>query len=95
MAFKEMYDFDQLTNEAERLVVEEIEKQLKGLPEGDERLDEDSVIDIAAYALNKVRPMYRVNLIGRLYAEALGHDYHKEIEEAVEVAIRRIVSNPH
>lgn len=84
-----MYAFDDLTNEAERLVIEELGRQLEEL--GDRACQsDDCILDMAAYALNHVRPMYRVNLMGRLYADTLMDQYGKEIRAAVAEAIRKI-----
>ena len=93
MGLREQYDFDSLVNEAERLVVEEMARQLprhKGLC-----TCEECVLDIAAFALNQVRPRYRASLLGSIYARQ-GDDsvFAKEIEKAVADAIRRIKANP-
>lgn len=84
-----MYSFDELTNEAERLVIEELGRQLGEVDSAGCRA-EDCVLDMAAYALNHVRPMYRVNLMGRLYADTLVEQYGEEIRNAVAEAIRKI-----
>lgn len=67
MALKDTYDFDMLVNEAEGLVLTELEAQMsrsKGLC-----TCQDCVLDMAAYALNKVRPSYRASLMGSVYAK--------------------------
>src|SRR4030042_1468123 len=54
MGLRERYDFDSLVNEAERLVIEEMGRQLprnKGLC-----TCEECVLDIAAFALNPAPP---------------------------------------
>lgn len=84
-----MYNFDDLTNEAERLVLEELGRQLEEL--GDRACQtDDCIMDMAAYALNNVRPMYRVNLLGRLYADTLMQRHGAEIRAAVAQAIEKI-----
>lgn len=84
-----MYAFDDLTNEAERLVIEELGRQLEEL--GDRACQsDDCILDMAAYALNHVRPMYRVNLLGRLYADTLMEQHGEEIRRSVAEAIRKI-----
>ncbi|MFW5694202.1 MAG: late competence development ComFB family protein [Alkalispirochaeta sp.] len=84
-----MYDFEDLTNEAERLVIEELGRQLEAV--GDAACaGEDCILDMAAYALNHVRPMYRVNLLGRLYADTLMQEHGDEIRAAVREAIHKI-----
>ncbi len=93
MSINKRYDFQVLTNEAERLVLEELERRLDKVD--DPRLHkEDNVIDMAAFALNLVRPMYRANLLGRLYADALDKQTKEEIRDAVEKAVERIGRNP-
>lgn len=84
-----MYNFEDLTNEAERLVIEELGRQLE---EVGERAcsGEDCILDMAAYALNQVRPMYRVNLLGRMYADTLMQQHGDEIRAAVRQAIDKI-----
>ena len=94
MGLRDDYNFEYLVNEAERLVLDLLEAQLN------EHTDEvckcqDCILDMAAYALNTVRPLYRVSLMGTLYARALeGSEYEEEVAEAVSQAIRRIMANP-
>jgi competence protein ComFB len=88
MELQSMYSFDELTNEAERLVIEELGRQLEG--KDGVCLSEECVLDMAAYALNQVRPLYRVNLVGRLYAPSMKTKYEEEVRKAVTAAITRI-----
>jgi competence protein ComFB len=93
MGLRERYDFDSLVNEAERLVIEELDRQLardKGLC-----TCEECVLDIAAFALNQVRPRYRASLLGSIYArQSDAPAYAKEVEKAVAEGIRRVKANP-
>jgi competence protein ComFB len=89
MDLNTMYNFEDLTNEAERLVLEEMGRQLEALGDG-ACSSEDCILDMAAYALNHVRPMYRVNLLGRLYADTLMQEFGEEIRAAVREAIEKI-----
>jgi len=95
MAFLEKYDFDLLKNEAETLVIQEIERQVKSGHEG-MCLCNECVVDIAAISLNSIRPLYRFSLLGSLYAsQAMSEeDYAKSIKDAVNVAIRKVKRNP-
>lgn len=94
MDLRKYYDFEDLVNEAERLVIDELGRQLD-LPENSDLLKrEEYVRDIAAYALNQVRPMYRANLLGRLYAKAVDAEEEREVTEAVAEAINKIRGNP-
>jgi competence protein ComFB len=95
MVLKTKYDFDTLVNEAERLVIEEMEKQLDRKENKDACRCEDCILDIAALALNSTRPLYRVSLLGSLYAGALDRsEYMKEIQETVRKAIEKVKANP-
>lgn len=91
MALVDRYNFEDLVNEAERLVLDELERQLgeRGL---EAQLREDLILDMAAYALNHVSPLYRVNLLGRLYAQNVPEAYRAEIAAAVDAAVRKILS---
>lgn len=90
MALTDRYSFEDLVNEAERLVQDELERQLgeRGALEG---LEEDLVLDMAAYALNHVHPVYRVNLLGRLYARNVSEEYRAELSSAVSEAIDKVL----
>jgi competence protein ComFB len=93
MALKDAYDFDSLVNEAERLVQDELELQLareKGLC-----TCQDCVLDMAAFALNKVKPAYRVSLMGGVYAQSGARsDRAAEITRAVKEAVAKVKANP-
>jgi len=91
MSLKETYDFDALVNEAERLVLAELEDQLGRTP-GLCRCQE-CVLDMAACALNHVRPSYRVSLLGNV-AAADESIYRKEVSAAVAEAVQKIKANP-
>ncbi len=93
MALRDEYHLEDLKNIAEDLVINQMEIQLKE-KHPEIRITEDLVLDIAAFALNLVKPMYRVNLLGRMYAPAFGEMYHHEVVNAVEKAITKIVSHP-
>jgi competence protein ComFB len=94
MALRDEYDFENLINEAETLVLKELEAQLaeaSGIC-----TCQDCVLDMAAFALNNVKPYYRVSLMGTLYARATTDEtaYGREIKKAVGEAIKKISSNP-
>ena len=93
MGLRERYDFDSLVNEAERLVLAELEAQI-GKTQG-LCTCQDCVLDMAAYALNKVRPAYRVSLMGSMYANAPRQaEQAREIVKAVKEAIAKVKANP-
>jgi competence protein ComFB len=89
------YDFGNLKNEAERLVLEELERQLEAYPIDICKCN-DCVVDMAAMGLNAVKPLYRSSLLGGIYtAEAMRDDsYAKSIKHAVKIAIEKISLNP-
>jgi competence protein ComFB len=94
MGLKDEYDFENLINEAESLVFKELEMQLD---EAEGMCTcQDCVLDIAAFALNNVKPYYRVSLMGTLYARATSDEteYGKEIRKAVKEGIKKVQANP-
>jgi competence protein ComFB len=95
MAFKDNYDFEFLKNEAENLVVKELGRQLEEYTETVCRCN-DCVVDMAAISLNNVKPLYRVSLLGTLYAASAmdEEDYAEKIREAVSGAIKKVQNNP-
>jgi competence protein ComFB len=95
MAFKDKYDLEHLKNEAENLVVKDLERQIESFPEPICKCN-DCVLDMAAIALNAVKPLYRVSLLGGLYtATAMEQKaYATSIREAVFGAIEKVRKNP-
>ncbi|MDR1838206.1 MAG: late competence development ComFB family protein [Treponema sp.] len=89
------YDFDLLKNEAEVLVINELEQQLKSQSEDMCRCNE-CIVDIAAIALNSVKPLYRFSLLGTLYAsQAMSEQsYAASVKKAVADAIVKVKKNP-
>ena len=91
MKLENMYDFSIISNEAENLIIEEMEEQLN---EEDKTDNEDFIIDVATYALNHVKPAYRSTLLGKLYTQSLKEsDYMKSVRNAVAEAIRIVKSS--
>jgi len=95
MSLLDEYDFDLLKNEAENLVIREIEQQLKTGNEDMCRCNE-CIVDIAAIALNNVKPLYRFSLLGTLYAsQAMTEQaYADSVKNAVAMAIQKVKKNP-
>jgi competence protein ComFB len=95
MAFIDNYDLENLVNEAERLVQEELGRQLESY-QGEICLCNDCVVDMAAMALNTVKPLYRYSLLGTLWASSAMEDeaYAASLKEAVSNAIEKIRANP-
>ena len=110
MALRDQYDFESLVNVAENLVLRELEAQLarmgagmkgassaglKGASSADICTCQDCVLDMAAYALNNVKPSYRVSLMGSFSAgRAEDASYAKEISRVVREAIEKVRANP-
>jgi competence protein ComFB len=92
MGLKDSYDFEYLVNEAERLILEELEQELNK----DDKICkcQECVLDMAAYALNHTEPNYRVSLLGKLYASSVNSKYETEIKKAVKEAIKKVKKNP-
>jgi competence protein ComFB len=95
MSFLEEYDFDLLKNEAEIMVVREIERQLSTGHENMCRCNE-CIVDIAAISLNSVKPLYRFSLLGALYASQAmtEQSYADSIKQSVTQAIKKVKKNP-
>jgi len=93
MSLKEDYDFEYLQNAAEELVIDELERQLT---EKDKICKcQDCILDMAALALNKTKPHYRVSLLGKLYTDS-AHDtkYMEDIKKSVKEALNKVAKNP-
>jgi competence protein ComFB len=95
MAFADLYDFDILVNEAEKMVIEELGSQLDSY-KGDICRCNECVVDMAAVALNAVRPLYRVSLLGTMYASQAMNEasYAQSIRNEVSMAIEKVRKNP-
>ena len=95
MALINNYNFDNLKNEAEVLVLNELGRQLEAFTEPVCKCGE-CVIDMAALAMNSVKPLYRASLLGSLYtAVAMDENsYAKSVRVAVFNAIERVRINP-
>lgn len=95
MAFKDKYDLENLVNESERLVFDELENQLSESWAADICRCQDCILDMAALALNSMKPLYRVSLMGRIYASVLQESEEKDrARTAVNQAIKKISLNP-
>ena len=95
MALKDDYNFDNLVNESEKLVINEMERQLALKENQNSCRCEECVLDIAAFALNTLMPLYRVSLMGSLYAgNANRSPYSEDVVAAVSAAILKIKTNP-
>ena len=89
------YNFENLKNEAENLVITELNRQLETYSDPI-CLCNDCVVDMAARALNTVKPLYRVSLLGSLYTSHAMDEksYGTSVREAVFKAIEKVRKNP-
>ena len=93
MSITDSYDFETLVNDAERTVLQELEIQLAAAV--DVCTCQDCVLDMAAFALNNVKPTYRVSLMGRVYAQSgINAQHAPAISRAVREAIAKVKANP-
>jgi competence protein ComFB len=95
MTFKDNYDLELLVNEAEHLVFDELEKQLESDKNDKICKCQECILDMAAFALNNVKPAYRSSFTGVIYAQRLKDgEYKKQLTLAVKKAIEKIRKNP-
>jgi competence protein ComFB len=96
MGIREDYDFSLLVNEAERMVSDELERRLAELGDPGICVCQDCILDMAAFALNALKPVYRVSLLGTMYAKAVNEEsgYAQEVRAMVDAAIRKVHANP-
>ena len=88
-------DFDMLHNEAEQLVIAELDRQLQ-LVNRPICLCKECILDMAAKALNMVKPLYRVSLLGELYTSRAmdENEYAATVRDSVSSAIEKVRVNP-
>lgn len=95
MDLRQKYDFDILVNETERMVIDELGRKLEELADPEICTCEDCIMDMAAFALNSLKPLYRVSLLGTMYAHAMDEtEYAVLVQGAVANAIAKIHENP-
>jgi competence protein ComFB len=96
MGIREEYDFSVLVNEAERMVTDELERRLAELGDPSICVCQDCILDMAAFALNALKPVYRVSLLGTMYAKAVNEEsgYAQEVRSMVDAAIKKVHANP-
>jgi competence protein ComFB len=95
MPLTDTYNFELLKNEAEQLVLHELEQQIEAYGPELCRCNE-CIVDMAAIALNSIKPLYRFSLLGTLYAaQAMNEQsYAESVKEAVTQAITKVRFNP-
>jgi competence protein ComFB len=94
MSFKEKYPVGSLINENEEAVFTMLDKLLAELK--DICTCQDCMMDVAAIALNNLKPNYRVFLLRPVHRDdGLVKAHFKEIEEAVRKALAVVMARPH
>ncbi|MCL2382048.1 MAG: late competence development ComFB family protein [Treponema sp.] len=95
MTFIDRYNFEFLKNDAEDMVLQELGSQLESYPQP-VCLCNDCVLDMAAVALNAVKPLYRASLLGSLYTATAKNEkaYGSSLRDAVSGAIEKVRENP-
>jgi len=92
MGLRDEHDFEALVNDAEGMVIDALEDAIARTP--GICTCRDCVLDMAACALNSVRPSYRVSLLGSMSSRSpLGGDYERQIRLAVADAVERVQKN--
>jgi competence protein ComFB len=96
MAFVDNYDFELLKNESEKLVIEELGRQLDSPKASAICRCNTCIVDMSAMALNLVKPLYRVSLLGTQYAAHAmeNKSYADAVKRAVAHAIEKVRKNP-
>lgn len=89
------YDLSFLVNDSERMVLEELGRRLD-IEIADGLCDcQECVLDIAALALNHLKPRYHASLLGTMYAHAAEEgEYAEQVRKVVDEAIKKVKNNP-
>ncbi len=95
MAFKDEYEFELLVNEAENLVITELETQLSKEGNSNVCKCQDCILDMATLSLNNLKPIYRSSYTGLIYVKQYHEgNYMKEVEKVVQDSIKKVSKNP-
>ena len=96
MSLVDVHDLEYLVNEAEKIVLNEVERQLSSLPNYICTCRE-CVLDVIALALNSIKPLYRVTLIGKIFTGTVINEetYKNNIRNVVFKAIEKVHKNPY
>jgi competence protein ComFB len=94
MKLNERYDMENMKNRAEEMVFQAIEKEIeKG---GEACTCEECVLDLAAYALNHVRPRYYTSLLAPLTPRReADRKMQVELELAIASGLKKLKSHRH
>ena len=95
MELEKNYDLSFLVNDTERMVLDELGRRLESAAEEGVCDCQECVVDMAAYALNSLKPRYHASLLGTMYAHAAeSGDFATTVAAAVNEAIQKVKTNP-
>lgn len=95
LKLKDRLNLTLLVNEAESIIIGEVENQLSEIDDDSICTCDDCLLDIVALALNNVKPAYRSSYTGVIYAQQLHSDENKKLyAEEVKKAIAKVRKNP-
>ena len=95
MDLESNYDLSFLVNNTERMVLDELGRQLETAATEGICVCQDCVVDMAALALNTLEPRYHASLLGTMYAHAEeAGPYAIKVRDSVLAAIERVKNNP-
>lgn len=92
MSIKEDYDFSIIENTIRDKVLETLDEEFENI-EDSICICEECVIDMACYALNRIKPNYTASLYGALYSRADAENRSADIKQIVQDAIKFVSSN--
>lgn len=94
MKLQELYNTDLLRNRAAELVFEWVGQLIE--QRDDFCKCQDCVLDLTAYVLNHITPLYCTSLLGSLYPdEVQGKKLRVQIELAINAGLKKIRNHPH
>jgi len=95
MDLERNYDLSFLVNDTERMVLDELGRQLEAAGAEGICTCQDCVVDMAALALNSLEPRYHASLLGTMYAHAEeAGAYAIKVRNSVLAAVERVRNNP-
>jgi competence protein ComFB len=94
MPLADRYDMDIVKNRSAEMVQARVEELLAA--GGQLCPCQECVLDLVAYALNRVSPHYTTSLLGSLHSEpAFDRKLRVEIDVAIAAGLKRLRQHPH
>jgi competence protein ComFB len=95
MDLEKNYDLTILVNDTERMVLDELGRRLDSAGVEGVCICQDCVVDMAALALNTLKPHYHASLLGTMYAHAVEEGgFAEEVRKAVDASMVKVKANP-